>query len=71
MKSYTITLTSEQWSLIDGALNTLGEQDREYIEFMELDGEDNEESISNMESEISDIDEIQISIMNQMKEQRV
>ena len=70
MKTYTITLTSEQWQLIDGALNMLGEQDREYIEFMELDGEDNEESIANMESEISDIDAIQESIMVQMKQQR-
>ena len=70
MKTYTITLTSEQWQLIDGALNMLVEQDREYIEFMEIDGEDNEESIANMESEISDIDSIQESIMVQMKQQR-
>jgi len=63
METKTITLSLEQWNAIDDALNFYGESLQDQIEFMD----DGDEEIEELESEISIIDEIQTSIMNQSK----
>jgi hypothetical protein len=63
METKTITLSLEQWNAIDDALNFYGESLQDQIEFMD----EGDEEIEELESEISIIDEIQTSIMNQSK----
>lgn len=65
MKTKTITLSVEQWLMIDNALEHYGESIREQIDF--LDEDEDTEDIEELESEISEIDEIQNSIMDQSK----
>ena len=63
METKTITLSLEQWNAIDDALNFYGESLQDQIEFMD----EGDEEIEELESEISIIDEIQTSIMNQSR----